>query len=58
MGEIAQFESPVLSLVQEEFVATVWLDRPEARNAMGMDLWQDLPRAMEAVGTDPGVGPW
>ncbi len=55
MGEIAQFESPVLSIEQDEFVATVWLDRPEARNAMGVDLWQDLPRAMEAVGADPGV---
>ena len=55
MGEIAHFESPVLSMEQDEFVATVWLDRPEARNAMGMDLWQDLPRAMEAVGIDPGV---
>jgi len=55
MGEIAQFESPVLSIEQDEFVATVWLDRPEARNAMGMDLWQDLPRAMDAVGADPSV---
>ena len=49
MGEIAQFESPVLSIEQDEFVATVWLDRPEARNAMGMDLWQDLPRAMDCL---------
>jgi enoyl-CoA hydratase len=55
MGEIAQFESPVLSMEQDEFVATVWLDRPEARNAMGVDLWQDLPRAMDAVGADPSV---
>ena len=55
MGEIAQFESPVLSIGQDEFVATVWLDRPEARNAMGVDLWQDLPRAMDAVGADPSV---
>ncbi len=55
MGEIAQFESPVLSIEQDESVATVWLDRPEARNAMGVDLWQDLPRAMEAVGGDPAV---
>jgi len=55
MGEIAQFDSPVLSIEQDEFVATVWLDRPEARNAMGMDLWQDLPRAMAAVGADPSV---
>ena len=55
MGEIAQFESPVLSIEQDESVATVWLDRPEARNAMGVDLWQDLPRAMDAVGDDPSV---
>jgi len=57
MGEIAQFEfeSPVLSIEQDEFMATVWLDRPEARNAMGMDLWRDLPRAMDAVGAEPSV---
>jgi enoyl-CoA hydratase len=36
-------------------VATVWLNRPEARNAMGVDLWRDLPRAMEAVSTDAAV---
>ena len=36
-------------------MATVWLDRPEARNAMGLDLWRDLPRAMAAVGADPEV---
>ena len=55
MGEIDQFESPVLSMEQDEFVATVWLDRPEARNAMGVDLWRDLPRALDAVGADPSV---
>ena len=55
MGEIAAFESPVLSIEQEEAVATVWLDRAEARNAMGPDLWRDLPRAMAAVGTDSTV---
>jgi enoyl-CoA hydratase len=55
MGEIAGFESPVLSIELQESVATVWLDRPEARNAMGQDLWRDLPRAMTAVGTDSTV---
>ena len=50
-----QFESPVLSIEQDEYVATVWLDRAEARNAMGMDLWRDLPLAMEAVSRDQGV---
>ncbi|HEX3334093.1 MAG TPA: crotonase/enoyl-CoA hydratase family protein [Acidimicrobiales bacterium] len=55
MGDSAQFESPVLSIEQDEYVATVWLDRPEARNAMGMALWRDLPRAMEAVSRDQSV---
>ena len=55
MGDIASFESPVLSIEVEDAVATVWLDRPEARNAMGVDLWRDLPRAMEAVTSDPAV---
>jgi enoyl-CoA hydratase len=55
MTDITDFESPVLSIEQEESVATVWLDRPEARNAMGQELWRDLPRAMEAVGADTAV---
>jgi enoyl-CoA hydratase len=55
MGESVQFESPVLSVERDEWVATVWLDRPEARNAMGVDLWRDLPVAMEAVSRDQHV---
>jgi enoyl-CoA hydratase len=55
MAESATFESPVLSIEHDEWVATVWLDRPEARNAMGMDLWRDLPLAMEAVSRDTKV---
>ena len=49
MTDSATFGSPVLTLERDEHVATVWLDRPEARNAMGMDLWRDLPQAMTAV---------
>ncbi len=55
MPDITKFESPVLTLEQDEFVATAWLDRPEARNAMGIDLWRDLPRAMAAVSEDNSV---
>jgi enoyl-CoA hydratase len=55
MGEIANFTSPVLSIEQHDAVATVWLDRPEARNAMGPELWTDLPRAMHAVSEDTAV---
>ena len=55
MGDMAQFESPVLSIEQDGAVATLWLDRPEARNAMGMDLWRDLPIAMTALSTESSV---
>ncbi|HWD53772.1 MAG TPA: crotonase/enoyl-CoA hydratase family protein [Acidimicrobiales bacterium] len=58
MGEqagITGFESPVLSIERDEDVATLWLDRPEARNAMGMDLWRDLPRAMDVLSADTSV---
>ncbi len=55
MGDIASFESPVLSVEVEDAVATVWLDRPEARNAMGTELWRDLPRAMASVSAEGSV---
>jgi len=49
------FSSDVLSLEVSGPVATLWLDRPEARNAMGLALWQDLPRAAEAVASDSSI---
>jgi enoyl-CoA hydratase len=57
MGEIIDFESPVLRIEhdQAEAVATLWLDRAEARNAMGLDLWRDLPRAMALLSADTSV---
>src|ERR1700678_102706 len=55
MTALDEFTSPVLSLEVEGQIATLWLDRPEARNAMGTDLWNDLPRACHAVGEEPDV---
>jgi enoyl-CoA hydratase len=55
MGDSPTFASPVLSIERSGAVATLWLDRPEARNAMGEDLWRDLPDAMEVLGSDPEV---
>jgi enoyl-CoA hydratase len=52
---IASFTSDVLAIEVDGHVATLWLDRPEKRNAMGPDFWSDLPRAMAAIGSDPGV---
>lgn len=47
--------SSVLSLERDHAVATLWLDRSDARNAMGRAFWADLPRAMDAVSEDPDL---
>jgi enoyl-CoA hydratase len=44
-----EFSSDVLTLDVDTHVATLWLDREEARNAMGSALWRDLPLAAAAV---------
>lgn len=51
------FSSDVISLERSSDgrVATVWLDSPERRNAMGRALFDDLPRAMADVSADPAV---
>ncbi len=49
------FTSEVLTLEQHDGVAVLWLDRPEARNALGPDLWRDLPLAVGRLGGDPSV---
>ncbi len=45
------FESDVLSLSVVDHVATLLLDNPERRNAMGPAFWSDLPRAIDALET-------
>ena len=47
--------SEVLTLERDAHVATLWLDSPERRNAMGPALWADLPRMMEEVADDDDV---
>jgi enoyl-CoA hydratase len=49
------FTSKVFSLEVDGHVATLWLDRPEKRNAMGPEFWTDLPVAMAAIGADPEI---
>lgn len=36
-------------------LATVWLDRPQARNALGLAFFEQLPRAMAEVSDDRDV---
>jgi enoyl-CoA hydratase len=45
----------VVSVERQDELATVWLDRGEARNAMGLEFFEQLPRAMAEVSDDPGV---
>ncbi len=48
-------ESEVLSVERDDHVATVWLDRAEARNALGPAFWADLPVVMAEVSADRDV---
>jgi len=50
-----EFSSDVISLEVTDHVATLWLDRPDARNALGGAFWRDLPRACEAVASEEGI---
>jgi len=43
----------VLDIERDGNVATVWLNRPEARNAMGPAFWRELPIVMAELGSDP-----
>ena len=49
------FSSSVLTLETDGHVATLWLDRPEKRNAMSQEIVADLPRAMAAVAEDDTI---
>jgi enoyl-CoA hydratase len=44
--------SGVLSVEFDGHIATVWLDRPEQRNAFAQPFWTELPEVMDALGTD------
>ena len=50
-----EFSSEVLILEVDGHVATLWLDREEARNAMGSALWRDLPLAAAAVSGEKDI---
>ncbi len=49
------FSSDVLSVERNGAVGTLWLDRPEKRNAMSRALWQGLPHALAALCEDAEV---
>ena len=49
------FSSEVLTLEVNGHVATLWLDRPDARNALGRELFSDLPLAAKEVASNKDI---
>jgi Delta3,5-Delta2,4-dienoyl-CoA isomerase len=45
----------VIDIERSEGVATVWLDRPESRNALATEFFEQLPEAMADVAADRGT---
>jgi enoyl-CoA hydratase len=48
-------ESQVFSVETDGHIATLWLDSPERRNAMGPDFWRDLPVIVDELAADDEV---
>ncbi len=48
-------DDSVVTIERQGHVATLWLDRPEARNAMGPAFWEQLPSAMNELSADDQV---
>lgn len=46
---------PVVTVTSHGHVARLWLDRPDARNAMGLAFFRELPVAVAALSADPEV---
>ena len=50
-----EFSNSVLSIEVDNHIATLWLDRPEKRNAMSHEMWRSFPDAMRAIANEPEV---
>ena len=44
-----------LEVERDGHIATLWLNRPEKRNAMSADMWVDIPAAMAELNADESV---
>ncbi|MGB0618452.1 MAG: enoyl-CoA hydratase-related protein [Myxococcota bacterium] len=52
MGAIEDFSSDAISIERNGHVGTLWLDRPEKRNAMNRELWTGIIAGLEALEAD------
>jgi enoyl-CoA hydratase len=44
-----------IEIERDGHVATLWLNRPDKRNAMSADMWRDIPAAMTEIDADDSV---
>ena len=44
-----------IEVERDGHVATVWMSRPEKRNALSADMWEDVPAAMTELDADDSV---
>ncbi len=52
MGAIEEFNSEAIAIERKGNVGTLWLDRPEKRNAMNPALWNGLVAGLQALEAD------
>lgn len=45
----------MIEVERDDHVATVWLNREDKLNAMGLEFWEDLPVIMDALGADETI---
>ncbi len=55
MSDVTKVAPPIVLRHDADGVATLTLNRPEARNALSMELMADLTAALTAAGDDPAV---
>lgn len=48
-------DSEVFTIERDGNVATLWLDNPEGRNAMGQAFWDGLPRMVDEIADDADI---
>ena len=49
------FESGALAVEKDGPIGTLWLDRPEKRNAMNHEMWTGFPAAIRELADDPAI---
>ncbi|MCX7998429.1 MAG: crotonase/enoyl-CoA hydratase family protein [Leptospiraceae bacterium] len=42
-------------IVQEGNIATIYLNKPEKRNAMDFSFWRDLPKVIQEIDSEPSI---